>query len=113
MGQSDSSRSPLDSHNHHYDARHPVARILGKADVVGEKSPEPEKWRMAEFFRKDKDVTIYACWSVEGEIKVDWPSVLDGAKFLDLMGNAIPAPKTADGKLRLDDSPVYAVCERK
>ena len=37
---------------------------------------------------------------------------LEGAKFLDLMGNEIPAPKTEDGKLRLDDSPVYAVCTR-
>ena len=90
-----------------------LARILGKADVVGEKSPEPEKWRMGEFAREDKDVTIYACWSVEGEIKVDWPFALEGAKFLDLMGNEIPAPKTEDGKLRLDDSPVYAVCGRK
>ena len=88
-----------------------LARILGKADVVGERSPEPEKWRMGEFVRKDK--TIYACWSVEGEVKADWPSALEGAEFLDLMGNEIPAPKAEDGKLRLDDSPVYAVCERK
>ena len=66
---------------------------------------------MGEFVREGR--TIYACWSVEGEVKVDWPSALEGAKFFDLMGNAIPAPKTADGKLWLDDSPVYAVCERK
>ena len=88
-----------------------LARILGKADVVGEKSPEPEKWRMGEFVREGR--TVYACWSVEGEVKVDWPSALEGAKFLDLMGNEIPAPKTEDGKLRLDDSPVYAVCGRR
>ena len=41
-----------------------------------------------------------------------WPSALEGAKFLDLMGNEIPAPKTEDGKLCLDDSPAYAVCTR-
>ena len=35
-----------------------------------------------------------------------------GAKFVDLMGNEIPAPKTEDGKRRLDDNPVYAVCTR-
>ena len=70
--------------------------------------PEPEKWRMGEFVREGQ--TIYACWSVEGEVKIDCPSALDGAKFLDLMGNEIPAPKTEDGKLHLDDSPVYAVC---
>ena len=45
----------------------------------------------------------------EGRNLTVW-CVGEGAKFLDLMGNEIPAPKTEDGKLRLDDSPVYAVC---
>ena len=36
----------------------------------------------------------------------------EGAKFLDLMGNEIPASKVEDGKLRLDNIPVYAVCTR-
>ena len=59
---------------------------------------EPLEWR-----QKGRDALL-----TQG----GWPSALDGAKFLDLMGNEIPAPKTEYGKLRLDDSPVYAVCTR-
>lgn len=86
-----------------------LARLVGRTEAAREKSTEPDKWRMGEFERTDKNKMVYACWSVEGEIRVDWPSALDGTLFLDLMGNEIPAPKTEDGKLRLDDSPIYAV----
>lgn len=86
-----------------------LARILGKADVIGEKSSDPTTWRMGEFIRRDADLTIYACWSVDGEVKVDWPFVLEGSRFLDLMGNEIPAPRTENGQLRLSAYPVYAV----
>lgn len=89
-----------------------LACLLGHAKVVGERSPEPEKWRLAEFVRETSagERRIFACWSVEKDLEVPFPEVLKGATFVDLMGNGIPVPIGANGKLKLEPFPVYAVC---
>ena len=89
-----------------------LARLIGDARVVGERSPEPKDWRLAEFARETSsgERRIFVCWSVEKDVEVPFPDALKGATFMDLMGNEIPEPIGTDGKLKLEPYPVYAVC---
>jgi len=88
-----------------------LARLLGKAKVVGEKSPDPLQWRLAEFVREEKDGNrkVFAVWSIEKDLEVEYPEEFKGAAYLDLMGNKIEAPLTKDGKLKVGTAPYYVV----
>ena len=92
-----------------------LARMLGKAQVVGEKSPDPSQWRLAEFRRDEKNGSrrVFAVWSIERRLEVDFPQDFEGAAFVDLMGNKMAAPKTENGKLVVETFPYYVVCKRK
>lgn len=88
-----------------------LVRFLGHSDVVGEISTTPEKWKLGVFKRNSR--RRFVMWSIEGDLIVDYPSQLENARFFDLMGNEMPAPRTNDGRLKLTEAPAYAIEPRR
>ena len=83
-----------------------LARRLGDAEPRGDCSQDPAKYRFYRFHRPDGDA--YLAWAIEGACEVDLPEGLAGrVQVLDLMGNPLLRPSTKEGRLALDECPVY------
>lgn len=83
-----------------------LARTLGDAEPGGDCSIEPAKYRFYRFHRPDGDV--YLAWAVEGACEVGIPAELGrGFEVCDLMGNPVHRPVLKNGRIALDECPVY------
>ena len=83
-----------------------LARTLGEAEPKGDCSKDPAKYRFYRFHRPDGDV--YLAWAVEGACEVEVPAELGrGFEVRDLMGNPEHRPVLKNGRIALDECPVY------
>ena len=118
-----------------------MTRLVGDAEPLGSRSDDEASYRRYAFRRAD-GATLEAVWAVQGETAIAWrgehseraaasgqqadnskkaaaqEGVLPGAVpsgpiFLDLMGNEIPMPLDADGKLMLTERPIYILTETR
>lgn len=83
-----------------------LTRLLGESEPAGALSDEPNRYRIYRFEKNGK--TVLAAWSVEGNVDIVMPAVLDGIGAVrDLMGNDARADVVDGRTLHLTENPVY------
>ena len=91
-----------------------MTRLIGDAAPLGSRSPDETAWRLYAFGLPGGRF-VHAAWAVNGECAAVLPESLasGSARCLDLMGNEIPMPLDADGKLMLTERPIYILTEKR
>lgn len=88
-----------------------LSRLLGQSKPCGERSPEREKYRLAEF-EIAAGRRVIAGWCVEGECDAALPQGFSVDRAFDLMGNDLVNFAMQDGKVRLTENPIYLISGR-
>ena len=91
-----------------------MTRLVGDAEPLGSRSSDEAAWRLYAFALPGGRF-VHAAWAVHGECAAALPESLPSgsARCLDLMGNEIPMPLDADGKLMLTERPLYILTEKR